>query len=221
MGVLSARKCDHEGFLSGSRTYPLMSEHGLEERRLVKRLLDGDEEAFDIFIAEYYPRLYRFAWRRLDGDAETAQDVVQATFGKVIPSLRSFRGEAALFSWMCSICRFETAAEWRRKGNVDRSVHLEDDSLEVRAALESLAMGNSPEDELQRKELGMLVRTALDHLPPDYGRALEWKYLNGAPVKEIAARLGVSGKAAESLLTRARSAFREAFGELSGKWIST
>lgn len=199
-----------------------MSDLRLEEQRLVKRLLGGDGEAFDTFIDEYYPRLYRFAWRRVGGEPETAQDVVQAAFAKIIPALKSFRGEAALFSWMCSFCRFEIAAEWRRRGSARANVLLDDDSAEVRAALESLAlMERGPEDELERKELGALVRTALDHLPLTYGRALEWKYLNGVPVKEIAERLGVSGKAAESLLGRAREAFREAFGEISGRWIST
>jgi DNA-directed RNA polymerase specialized sigma24 family protein len=55
---------------------------------------------------------------------------------------------------------------------------------------------------------------ALDHLSPHYGeegQALEWKYLDGLSVKEIAARLRLAPKAAESLLTRARRAFRDGF----------
>ena len=43
-----------------------------------------------------------------------------------------------------------------------------------------------------------------------YGDILEWKYVDGLSVADIAARLGVGPKAAESLLTRARNAFREA-----------
>ncbi|HYU25878.1 MAG TPA: sigma factor-like helix-turn-helix DNA-binding protein, partial [Thermoanaerobaculia bacterium] len=55
---------------------------------------------------------------------------------------------------------------------------------------------------------------ALDRLPRHYGDVLEWKYIEGAAVNEIAVRLGTTAKAAESLLTRARSAFREAFTTL-------
>jgi len=51
----------------------------------------------------------------------------------------------------------------------------------------------------------------LDYLPAHYGSALEWKYLDDLSVREIAARLGMGEKAAESLLTRARRAFRDAF----------
>ena len=60
----------------------------------------------------------------------------------------------------------------------------------------------------------------LDHLPLRYGNALEWKYLKGKSVRQIAMRLGLSPKAAESLLGRARSAFRDGFAELGGGWTS-
>jgi DNA-directed RNA polymerase specialized sigma24 family protein len=50
----------------------------------------------------------------------------------------------------------------------------------------------------------------LDHLPPHYGSVLEWKYIDELPVQEIADRLGMRLRAAESLLARARRAFRDA-----------
>ena len=50
----------------------------------------------------------------------------------------------------------------------------------------------------------------MDVLPERYGDVLEWKYVDGLPVADIAARLDIGPKAAESLLTRARAAFREA-----------
>jgi RNA polymerase sigma-70 factor, ECF subfamily len=55
------------------------------------------------------------------------------------------------------------------------------------------------------------VQAILDRLPARYGDALEWKYVEGLSVMEIAERLGVGAKAAESLLTRARTAFRDAY----------
>ncbi len=81
------------------------------------------------------------------------------------------------------------------------------------------ATADDPATALERKELARLVRVALDYLPIRYGQALEWKYLAGLPVNEIARRLELSPKAAESLLTRARQAFRDDFGELLGGWI--
>jgi RNA polymerase sigma-70 factor (ECF subfamily) len=75
---------------------------------------------------------------------------------------------------------------------------------------------DDPENELHRRELSRLVQAVLDQLPARYGDALEWKYIEGIPVQEIARRLGLGYKAAESLLTRARQAFREGFGLLEG-----
>jgi RNA polymerase sigma-70 factor, ECF subfamily len=181
-----------------------------EDRKLVKQLLSGDEAAFDRFVGDYYPRLYRFAFRRLRGNTDLALDVVQSTFQKVIPRLGSWRAEAALFSWMCGFCRFEIAAVWKGHGEI-----VPEDDPAVRAALDSLpALEDSPEREYERRELGRAVRIALDHLPRRYADALEWKYMGGHSVNEIAERLRTTPKAAESLLTRARQAFRDAFAEL-------
>jgi RNA polymerase sigma-70 factor (ECF subfamily) len=180
-------------------------------------MIKGDEQAFDLFVDEYYPRLYRFAFSRLQSDPEVAQDVVQATFAKVIRKLAAYRGEAALFSWLCAFCRFEIAAHWRWRGRTAPEIQLAEDAPGVRAALESLAASQEgPDEQAARRELARLVRVALDHLPFHYCNALEWKYIHDLPVVEVAARLGVGPKAAESLLTRARQAFRDGFTAILG-----
>jgi RNA polymerase sigma-70 factor (ECF subfamily) len=84
-------------------------------------------------------------------------------------------------------------------------------------AAASLA-STDPESEAGRRELSRLVQLTLDHLPGRYGQVLEWKYIQGLSVDEIAQRLGVGYKAAESLLTRARGAFRDAFALVAGAW---
>ena len=61
-----------------------------------------------------------------------------------------------------------------------------------------------------------LIQATLDNLPAHYGDVLEWKYVDGMSVKEIAAQLSVGPKAAESMLTRARTAFREAIATITG-----
>ncbi len=182
-----------------------------DDRELVRSLLRGDEAAFDQFVADFYPRLYRFAYRRLDGNPDLALDIVQTVFEKVIPRLASWRGEAPLFSWMCGFARFAIAAV--RKNALPE---VADDDPNIRAVLESLpALEDTPDREHERKELGRAVRIVLDHLPRHYASALEWKYVSGLSVQEIAGRLAMTPKAAESLLTRARDAFRDAFTELA------
>jgi RNA polymerase sigma-70 factor (ECF subfamily) len=179
---------------------------------LVRRVLDGDEAAFQEFFAAYFTRLYRFALSRLGGNEDAAEETVQRVLIRGLDRLGTYRGEATLLTWLCTLCRREVADWYAREGRV-REVSLFDDRPEVRAALDALAAFDSddPEAALRRRELSGLVQMTLDHLPGRYGDVLEWKYIQELSVDEIAHRLGVGYKAAESLLTRARAAFREGF----------
>ena len=188
------------------------------DRAVARRILAGDEAAFQDLFDRFFPRLYRFALVRLDRDAEAARDAVQQTFCNAIERLESYRGEAALYTWFCQICRYVIADQYRRRQrNAERVVLLEDQP-NVRAILEALAApaGDEPDTGAWRQQVHRLVEATLDSLPGHYGEVLEWKYLDGRSVQEIAGRLKLGPKAAESLLTRAREAFRDALTNLAG-----
>ena len=174
----------------------------------------GDEEAFEEFANDYLPQVYRFAARRLDYDGDLARDIVQTTLCKAIPKLGSYRGDAALMTWLCACCRNEIAAHFRRAGRRPLEIGLIVEDLEADAVAYPV-LTDGPEVALLRGEQADLVHEALDALPPNYGKALSWKYLEELSVKQIAARLEVGPKAAESLLTRARTAFRDAYERLA------
>src|SRR5439155_22437886 len=106
-------------------------------------------------------------------------------------------------------------AHFEKEGKRPPMVDLVDDVPEVRAALDSLSAARQ-ESALRRSETARLVQLVLDRLPGRYGDALEWKYIDGLSVAEIAERLGIGAKAAESTLTRAREAFRDAFTAAHG-----
>jgi RNA polymerase sigma-70 factor, ECF subfamily len=182
------------------------------DAELARRLRAGEESAFDSFFAEYFPRVYRFARVRLGGDEDAAEEVAQTTLIKALAKIGTYRGEAALFTWLCSFCRHEIDRWYSRAGR-SAAVSLSDDSPETRAVLDAISAlsGEDPEEEYRRSELSRLVHVTLDHLPGRYGEALLWKYVESRSVEEIASRLGLGYKAAESLLTRARQAFRESF----------
>jgi RNA polymerase sigma-70 factor (ECF subfamily) len=187
-----------------------------EDRGLVRRMRAGDEAAFEEFYDSYFQALYRFALARLGQETELAKEIAQATICKAIEKLASYRGEAALFSWLCSICRFEISGHFKRERRAPPQSGLLEEGGALLEGLESLpASLDDPECGLLRREVATLVHEALDHLPVHYGQVLEWKYTDGLPVKEMAERLGMTPKAVESLLTRARLAFREQFASLS------
>lgn len=178
------------------------------DRFLVARLLRGDEAAFEEFFVASFAPLFRFALPRAGGDAGVAEEVVQITLCRAVRKLATYRGEAALLTWLTTICRRELATWFEERKKVPPMIDLSEDIPEIRAALESLARG---ETDLQRRETARLVQVVLDSLPARYGDALEWKYIEGLTVAEIAQRLALSTKAAESILTRARDAFRDGF----------
>jgi RNA polymerase sigma-70 factor (ECF subfamily) len=185
--------------------------------QLIRRMLAGDERAFEAFFNAYFPRLYRFALPRLNGNVDATREIVQVTLGKAIRKIESFRGESGLFTWICQICRNEIVDYIRAERRM-RHVVLIDDQPELRAAVESI---EAP-DEFDlvkgygREEAARLVRVVLDRLPASYGDALEWKYIEGESVEAIGERLGIGTTAAQSLLARARRAFRESLESVFG-----
>ncbi len=181
-------------------------------------MLAGDERAFRTFFELYFPRVYRFALPRLRGNEDTAKDVVQSTLINAMRKLDAWRGDASLFTWLCQICRREIADHVRSQQRRSSKVVLIDDSDEVRAALENIEAPAS-DDPLRRAdsaELKRLVHAVLDRLPNRYGEALEMKYVEGHSVEEIGQRLGIGHAAAQSLLARARVAFRDGLEAVFG-----
>lgn len=189
-----------------------MSELVHVDRALARRILGGDEAAFRDLFDRFFPRLYRFALARMPRDPEAARDIVQQTFCQAIERLDTYRGEAALYTWFCQICRNGVADHYRRISRSASRVVLLEDQPDARAILESFAApeADEPETGAMREQVHRLVEATLDALPGRYGEALEWKYIDGLSVREIAERLSLGEKAAESLLTRARESFREA-----------
>ena len=185
-----------------------------EDRQLVGKLLAEDEPTFRLFFQDYFPRLFRFILRRIDGDDEAARDVAQAALTKGVQKLELYRGEASLFTWFCQIARHELA-DYVERGLRQQpkfyGLAAREDDPEIRASLESIPAENDaePEASRHREELSTLVHVTLDYLPNRYAQVLELKYLEGLSVEAIAGRLGVTAIAVQSLLARARSAFRE------------
>jgi RNA polymerase sigma-70 factor (ECF subfamily) len=183
-----------------------------EDKRLVARLLAGEEAAFKQFCTDHYQRLYRFALARVDRDVGAAEDAAQSTLSRALENLASYRGEAQLFTWLCAICRSEISVWRRRTGRREAHIVLLEDRPESLGALDSLAAdGDDPAAELQRDQRARHIQVVLDRLPPRYGDALEWKYVEGYSAQEIAARLRIGTEAANSLLARAKRAFKETY----------
>ncbi len=183
-----------------------------EDIALVKRVLKKERAAFNEFFEIYFSRLYRFSHTRVS-EERICEDIVQETLCKAIKNLGQYRGEATLFTWLCQICRNEIYTWYRKQDNrIPVTTDLDDDAM-TKAALESLADMTSQSEE-ERHALEKVVQLVLDYLPNNYGKVLEMKYLEDLAVQEIAKQMEISAIAVQSLLARARTAFRRGFQEL-------
>ncbi len=177
-------------------------------------MLAGEQRAFDAFFSAYAERLAAFASRRSNLPAAGVEDIVQNSLIKAIRHLGSFRGEAALFTWLCEICRNELASLHRKAArqpahdSLDDVTSVRDIVLELRAPSEY-----EPAHEADVAEHRGAVAMTLNGLPERYARALEWKYGDGFSVQEIARMLGLTTIAAQSLLARAREAFKQGWNQ--------
>ena len=189
----------------------------LDDRKLVKRLLAGDTQAFERFFEENYARLFRFAMARLNGDREAAEDIAQTTLTRAVRKLSTYKAEAAMFTWLCAICRNEMSDWLRKKSRQNQHIVLTEDFPEVQAVVDSISapIEYGPEANYRRTESIRLIQVAMDRLPPKYGDVLEWKYVEGYSVLEIANRLNVGHEAAQSLIARAKRAFADVYQSLA------
>ncbi|MDP5052181.1 MAG: RNA polymerase sigma factor [Congregibacter sp.] len=189
------------------------------DKALAKALLKGDEREFERFFNEYFPRVYRFALTRLEGDSDVAQDVAQSALVGAMRGINTYRGDASLFSWLCQICRNEISGHYRRLSRDVPTVAADDDALLPFLEKLEADANDDPDVAHERQELKQLVQDVLDRLPASYGDALEWKYIHGYSVVEISERMQLSQLAVQSLLSRARSAFRDALGSVSQQYV--
>jgi len=188
----------------------------LDDRKLVKKLLSGDEHAFEGFFEDNFARLYRFALVRLSDDPDAARDIAQIVLTRAMQKLHTYRAESALFTWLCAICRNEVSDWLSRQGRYRQHIVLTEDYPELQAAVDSFQtpFEESPEAQYLRLEKLRLIQVALDKLPAKYGNVLEWKYVQGHSVREISTRLNMGQEATQSLIARAKRAFADVYTTL-------
>jgi len=171
------------------------------DREIVRRCRRGEPGAFEELYKRYGSRLYTVAYR-MTGSAADAEDLVQDMFLQVYRRLDSFRGEAALGTWLHRLA-INTCLDFVRskQGRRQRMTDTVDD-LE---ALEAPAAGPwRPDAALDRMDL----ERAIAQLPPSYRRAFLLHDVEGLEHHEIGEALGIAEGTSKSLLFKARTRLR-------------
>jgi RNA polymerase sigma-70 factor (ECF subfamily) len=165
-------------------------------------VLAGDEAAWRAWYEEAYAPLQSYVLWRCASLRDLADDVLQETWLMAVRSIRRFRPEDGSFlGWLRGIAANVVRNQLRqRRRRMDRQGPLD---------AEPSCNGTLHAHELlERSER---IASALSTLPEHYESVLRAKYLDQLAVAEIAAERTETPKAIESLLTRARAAFRDAY----------
>lgn len=185
-----------------------------------RRALAGEADAVRLLVDDMLPPLYHFCLYRVGKDRHRCEEVVQETLTRALRDLSRYepaRAGGNIFPWLTGLARNEIS---RVLGQDRRVVSLEElwqrVDGELLAFYERLEAEPLADDVLVREETREMVNATMSQLPVQYSRALQAKYVDGASVRDLASLWRTTEKAIESLLSRARKAFRATFTALCG-----
>jgi len=179
------------------------------------RALAGQADAVKTLAEAALQPLYGFCLYRVGKNQHLCEEAVQETLVRAIRELHQYdpaRAGDNIFPWLTGLARNEISRLLAREKNAVSLqamwAKMDKELLAIYAKLELEPFGD---DVLRREETRELVNTTMSQLPPHYREVLEAKYVGGKTVRDLAAIGSISEKAVESLLGRARQAFRVAF----------
>jgi RNA polymerase sigma-70 factor (ECF subfamily) len=150
------------------------------------------------------------------GNVEDAGDVAQESLISMARSLRDFRGDSSVSSWLYTIAR-RFCIKKRRRSKFAPAREESLDAQETAAAQRLADPGPSPEQNATNRELADALTRAIDALDPAQREVLVLRDVEGLPAPEAAKVLGISVEAVKSRLHRARVAVRQELAPLLGR----
>ena len=187
---------------------PTVSLEADDDASLVGRITHGDRSAFELLMRRHNRRLFRLARASLGNDAE-AEDALQDAYLRIYRSIGSFRGEAALATWLSRLVLNECFARLRRerrRENVIPWVSVEDNMAMVSAATDDSAV---PEKALGQQQMRAILERKVGELPESFRLVFVLRSVEEMGVEEVAQVLSIPEETVRSRHFRARSLLRE------------
>ncbi len=163
------------------------------DRALVARVATGDQDALRRLYEAYYPRLWRYLWYALAGDATLTEEVIQDCCLAVWHNAHKYRGTAKVATWIFQIAHNRAANARRAQPNMTIPLSPETD-FPGTDSLEDLVINR------------VLLSEALGHLAPIHQAVLDLFFYQGFSLAEIADILHVPIGTVKSRLHHARRA---------------
>jgi RNA polymerase sigma-70 factor (ECF subfamily) len=176
------------------------------EAECIRRILAGERQLFHDLIRPSERAIYFLLLSLLRNEAE-AEDAAQETAIKVYLNLKNFRGDSQFRTWVLSIARNEGLGRLRKQGT------RREDSLDAGTDEQTgdytpailTSWREIPSEALERKELGALLREAIDALPGIYRNVVLLRDIEEMDIRETAGALGITEGAVKVRLHRARA----------------
>jgi RNA polymerase sigma-70 factor (ECF subfamily) len=189
--------------------------------RLLERLKAGDERALRELADVYGPKIHQLAFRYLR-NREDAEEVTQDVLYKVYRNVDSFRGDAALSSWIYRITF--NAAMSRLRATRQQRAHTGDAAV---ASTDAADQAPSPrveqadwtmmaDEHVFRSELRRRLFAAVLRLPATYRAPVVLRDIQGLSTEEASAMLRVKGQTLKSRLHRGRLILRRQLADFAG-----
>ena len=174
----------------------------MNDSELVQGLREQDPAAVRHLNECHLPSVWRFVYVRVNRDRHLAEDIVGETVLALVRAAAADTEIANPLAWLRSVASNKLRDHFRAVARVQHHIDR------VARNTDSADENDAPrQQELSERRTEVL--RAMDELPDQQRVALEWKYVDKVSVREIAGRLETTEKAAESILFRARRAFRE------------
>jgi len=157
-----------------------------------------DQAAFRAWYEAALPRVHRYLFNRCGRDQALAEELTQDAFVEAIRSNQRGSAEGDAVGWVIGIARHRLADHYRRRARQERGFL----TLALRGASTVIPAWSGVDDDLVE---------AIQGLPAMQRAAILLRYVDDLPVRAVAQLLGRSEKATESLLSRGRTALRNAY----------
>ena len=187
----------------------------MDETALIRSAQRGDLEAFNRLVLHYQDVVFNQAYRMM-GESEAAEDATQETFISAFRNLHSFRGgsfKAWLLRIVTNACYDELRRRKRHPTTSLQPSDNEDDEIETPRWLRDHS--ETPEEQLERDELGSAIRHCLDDLAPEFRAVVILVDIQGLDYGEASAVTQKPIGTIKSRLARARMRLRDC---LQGVW---
>jgi RNA polymerase sigma-70 factor (ECF subfamily) len=187
----------------------MRSDDRADDRSLIARIARRDAAALERLYALYRPRLWRYLWQQLDGDAGAVEDTLQEIFLAVWLAAGDFRGEAKVNTWIFRIAHHQLAhrqrsAARRPEGHLAAHTALGHDEVGSDDTRDEPAQASHEAAVLDR----LVLAAAFGRIAAKHREALELVYQQGFTLEEVARILDVPLGTVKSRISYARRALQ-------------